>query len=82
MVVTMFGIDLMKILRYGVLVMEGVWAWQYMSKFSADEKLSCKIWERHCVTWLFFCLSFGKIRGFEMVLFRQLKVVKEECLKI
>jgi hypothetical protein len=82
MVVTMLNVDLTKILCYVVLVMEGMWAWQYMSGFMANEKLSSEIWERHYVIWLFFCLWFGKSWGFEMVVFRQLKFVREECLKI
>jgi hypothetical protein len=43
MVVTVLGIDLMNILRYVVLVMEGERTWQYMSRFPIDEKLSSKI---------------------------------------
>jgi hypothetical protein len=43
MMVTMLGIDLMKILRYVVLVMEGVPTWQYMSRFPTNEKLSYEI---------------------------------------
>jgi hypothetical protein len=39
MVATILGIDLMEILCYVRLVMEGVRAWQYMSRFLADEKL-------------------------------------------
>ncbi len=39
----MLGIDLMKILRYVVLVVEGKRTWQYMSRFPIDEKLSSKI---------------------------------------
>jgi hypothetical protein len=42
-VVTMFYIDLMKILRYVVLVMEGVRTWRYMNKFSTNEKVSSDI---------------------------------------
>jgi hypothetical protein len=65
-----------------VLVMEGVPTWQYMSRFPTNEKLSYEIWERHYVTWLFSCIWFGKSWGFEMVVFRQLKFVREKCLKI
>jgi hypothetical protein len=49
MVVMMFSVDLMKILCCVVLVMEGMQAWQYMSRFPLDEKLSFEICERHCI---------------------------------
>ncbi len=82
MIMMAIGVDLTKFLCCVMLVMEGVWARQYMSKFPADEKPSFEIWKGIVLLDWFFCLWFGKSWGFEMVVFRQLKFVREECLKI
>ncbi len=43
MMVMVLGVDLTKFLCCVVLVMKGVRAWQYMSKFPIDKKLSSEI---------------------------------------